>query len=155
MKNIGYIVIVVIIIIIGIWFFGQNKEDATPIATPGDTEIPALSVDQIRQNLVGTWRSLDDDKSIATYNDNGTFRALYDGLEQQNGAWEMYTLEGKNGGPSGNFMRTIDSYDTRGDGILEYAIIEATGDALTLSYMGRGNTLRYERVIVEPLDPES
>jgi hypothetical protein len=139
MKKISLIILIVVLVIVGIWFF--LKENTPPPIKP-------LPLDNIRENVVGSWKSLDDPKAFVTYNDNGTYRELYDGQEMRNGMWEMYAQAGD---LSDNFLRTIDEF---GDGTLEYAILEATDNMLTLSYLARGNTLRYEREIVsfEPKD---
>lgn len=156
MKNIVYIVIAVIIAIAAVWFFTQDKEGAAPAA--GDIEAQqnsgeTVDVDQLKANIVGTWESVDDANSIVTYNNNGTFRSLYDGAEMQNGTWEMFTLDGADGGPAGNFIRIHNDLDTTGGEDVELAVVEAAGDTLTLSLLGRGNTLEYRRVVEESLAP--
>ncbi len=140
MNKFVYILVAVIIVIVGAWFFTQNKD--------------SVGVAELRQHIVGTWQSLDDGKSVEVYIDNGTSRSLYDGQELANGTWEIYTKDGANGGPSDNFIRKIDSTNVAGDGVFEYAILEADGDTLMLTYLGRGNILRYKRIADEQFGTE-
>lgn len=154
MKGILYIVVIIAVGVAGVWFYGQNNEKTETLPST-DVEDPLILDDlsSLRANIVGTWQSTDDVDETVTYNNNGSFRNLYGGSEMQNGEWEMYEEDGTDGGPSGIFIRTVNTLNSAEGDAIEYTVVEANGDTLALSLLGRGNTLRYIRVIEQPSDP--
>ncbi len=87
--------------------------------------------------LSGTWQSLDDAQSVVEYSDDGTMRDVYGGVEMSSGTWRL------SGDDATDLRAIIDGEEYR------YAILELTDTRLIMSYMPRGNTLRYERVDAE------
>jgi len=80
--------------------------------------------------LIGKWQSDEDSKFITEYT-NSEQVDYYDGKEI---ASNKFTLSGD--------IISVDSFNEK----IEYKILEVTDEKLSLSYLGRGNTLNFKRV---------
>ena len=103
---------------------------------------------EAENQLVGTWQSAQDAKSIIVFTEGGEQQDIYDGEVLSTGVWELHSQENSDGVFLGTFIE--------GEAF-EYAILEADADTLTLSYQARGNTLNYARVVEEekPVEPKA
>ncbi|MFA6252285.1 MAG: hypothetical protein WCX74_02705 [Candidatus Paceibacterota bacterium] len=80
--------------------------------------------------LIGKWQSDEDSKFVTEFTSSEQVD-YYDGKEI---ASNKFTLNGD--------IISVDSFDEK----LEYKILEVTNEKLSLSYLGRGNTLNFKRV---------
>lgn len=123
MKKLLLIVIAIALLGATAYFYG-NEEEADTVA------------DIDRTKLVGTWQSTDDPLSKIVFNTDGSQQDVYDNKILGSGSWSFYEQE------SAVFLRTVIKDET-----YEYAILEISEENLTLSYLPRGNTLNYSRVV--------
>ncbi len=95
------------------------------------------------QTLQGKWQSLDDEKSVINFSGRQQ-KVFYDNEEVISGNFKLYD----------NYPVGIEDVENKtGEYIVvrsrenafEYRILEINEKTLTLSYLPRGNTLRYER----------
>ena len=95
------------------------------------------------QTLQGKWQSLDDEKSVINFSGRQQ-KVFYDNEEVISGNFKLYD----------NYPVGIEDIENKtGEYIVvrsrenafEYRILEINEKTLTLSYLPRGNTLRYER----------
>jgi len=133
------ILIIFLIIIIGLVLLITLPKSNTEYSRDQTTTV--LSETSIKENIVGTWLSTQDPKSIVVYRQDNTVEDIYDDQTLGAGSWDLYTDENASYNPSGFFLRT-----TIGSETYEYAIISTGKDSLSLNYLARGNTLEYTRV---------
>jgi hypothetical protein len=90
--------------------------------------------------IQGTWTSLDDDKSVIEFNKNEIVD-YYDNSKMSEGTFKIYN--------DSNFI----SINNNGSGLVslingeryEYSILSLSENSLILSYLPRGNTLKYSK----------
>jgi hypothetical protein len=87
--------------------------------------------------LLGMWRSKDDDKAFKVFRTGNGFEEGYDGEVLSTGTWRV-AMDGD--------AEVITVTDSEGE-VFEYSIASLTEGELELIYLGRGNILRYERVM--------
>lgn len=134
MKKI-FPIIIILIALVAIAYYVQNRH--APVSN-------ALNIERAASLMVGTWQSADDIKAVVVFEQDGTQRDVYDGAAVSVGAWELrdHVEEAtKEYNPSGVFLHTVINGD-----VFEYAIVEVNETELVMSYLARGNTLRYRRV---------
>jgi len=118
------LIFVIIGLLVGGYTLLSNPDDVPPGA-------PEVIV-----GITGRWMSLDDENSVMVLDADGSFEDYYDGEPLGTGTW----------------LLSQDTLVKRMDGEeLTYAVLTLTKDSLVLSYTGRGNTLRYSRVMPEEL----
>ena len=96
---------------------------------------PQLTADVAREAIVGSWQDAEDSAAVVTYNADGSYADEYEGEEPEAGTWEVFSDE--------SLVRlrvVIDGND------YDYEILSVTDEHMSISYMARGNTLRYVRV---------
>ena len=126
-------IVVIILIVVGFFVFGGDSSRT-------EVDSNTLSaLDRAEGNIVGRWQSIDDENSEIVFGEDKSFGSLYSGDVMDGGTWEFYT-EGEN--LNDVFLRT----DIEGE-VYEYIILEIGSDKLVMSYLSRGNTLSYTKVL--------
>ncbi len=121
-----------------------NTASTTTTATPvaSTKEADGSTVSHTAALLVGRWESEDDSKSVEQFATDSTVVHIYDGTQVGIDSWSVneqsFTAPDATGGP---FLRE----ESDGE-MLEYGIIELTNDSLVMTYLSRGNTMRYRRI---------
>ena len=114
----------------------ENKENATEKDAPKN----------IAELLQGKWQHVEDKSNYLLF-DNNLRKEIADGMDK----WEEepYVLSDAcmNSSDAGSDIpKEKDRYLTVAEGDLCWYIVDVNENTLTLSYMGRGNTLKYNRV---------
>ncbi|WP_413206863.1 hypothetical protein [Rhodospirillum sp. A1_3_36] len=94
--------------------------------------------------LVGAWRSRDDDQSVRRFESDGRVFDYYAGDQVAGGGFFEIADACPSGGPEGAGPILVVQEFGETDPFC-YAILGLDRTSLDLSYLGRGNTLRYER----------
>jgi len=137
--------------IYGICYDGQNPNDPDFEANKEITkkmresfsfeEIAASTTERIAKQLVGSWQSEDDAKSVMFFEEDGTLENIYDGETIGTGTWEVVdSLPNIGESPTGAFLRTV----VMGEEYL-YTVVSLSEENLELTYLARGNTLKFIR----------
>jgi len=94
--------------------------------------------------LVGSWQSMDDTKSVKFFKEDTVVEELYDGKVMSTGSWKIVSHIGRSDGQEieGNFLQT----NIDGEEYL-YTIVNLDDKKLTLTYLARGNTLEFVRIV--------
>lgn len=107
----------------------------------------ALTLDQISQRLVGTFRSADDPLSVLTITADGAFTNIYDGEPDVASAWKVFTGDRPPAGAAGPFTPGSRYLEVSNDGGLFYYELGVVADGgFDMFYTARGNRLAYVRV---------
>lgn len=128
------------------------QEAATQPATaaPEAAEIVdanALTLDQISQRLVGTFRSADDPLSVLTITAEGTFTNIYDGEPDVASTWKLFSGDQPPVGAAGPFTPASRYLEVNNDGgLFYYELGVVADDGFDMFYTARGNRLAYVRV---------
>jgi len=104
------------------------------------------AIEAISESIRGTWKSLDDEKFSRTFLDDGTVIDRYEGGEETDGTWTIFT---KNSGitttftlqPEVMYLRLIMGEDT-----MYFSLSKLTTEELELTHLERGNLLRFTSV---------
>ncbi len=112
-------------------------EAPTPTATP----TPDSSTDSTGE-LQGTWRSLDDDRATLRFEGN-LMISSYSGEEDEG---EHFVIARSCADAPEDAPTEQGKYLIVPDAARCYYILRLTENELDMSYVGRGNTLRYVRV---------
>tara|TARA_B100000745_G_C20143233_1_gene392072 strand:+ start:123 stop:545 length:423 start_codon:yes stop_codon:yes gene_type:complete len=131
--------IVLILIALGgaSWYYTVGSVDQTQSTQRDMLDVAA--------QMVGTWQSIDDDKSVVIFNENGTTIDIYDGEELGEGSWELSQNEAyEDSGLRLRIMVNGEEYN--------YVVWNINENELTINYLERGNTLNYKRVVTEGTD---
>ena len=107
--------------------FDQHKEAAKHIKE--SLSFVNLSESKNEDKIIGSWKSLDDEKSIKVFEKNGIAKEVYGKETLENGTWEL------TGEDSLKIVMGEEEY--------LYSILKINTSELELSYLPRGNTLRY------------
>ncbi|MCK5027513.1 MAG: hypothetical protein KAS07_03780 [Candidatus Pacebacteria bacterium] len=113
--------------------FGENKittENMLRSFVFGDVAVEGTDAEAVIQ---GMWQSVEDKKAVLIFGEEGVFENIYDGESMGEGEWRM--LE------EGSLETVV------GDEVFLYTVLGVTEEKLTLSFVPRGNTLEYIRVI--------
>lgn len=154
MKNIGIIIVLILIAGAGWWLYSSGEEAGTApeqgAAMTGDTGAPAGADTAAvpSDSIVGTWKSVDDAKFTRTIYENGQYKDTYEGQPSadMSGPWVTFTAENA---PSdfpypteaGATYLKLDS----GSNALYFKISNVTSTDLELIYLDRGGALRFTR----------
>lgn len=104
-----------------------------------------LSVDRVKTSIIGQWRSVDDEESELVFYNDESFFDLYNGDEVGDGNWTI-----RKDDQLGLLLeKTID------EDVSTYSILNINEDQLTMSYLARGNTLKFMRIGEEQAFNES
>lgn len=99
-------------------------------------------------NIIGSWRSDDDAAFIRDIRNDGTVVDRYEGGEDSEGLWMVFTKEI----PDTAFIGVIEegavylSLAMSEDEKLYFKVTEADGESLELIYLDRGGKLSFHRV---------
>ena len=105
------------------------------VALADSHEEVTLTANDVREAIVGRWEDAEDSASVLVYNADGTMLDEYEGEEPDTGTWEV--------SDDSSFVRlsvVIGGLD------YDYEVIAVSAEDLSISYLARGNTLRYRRV---------
>jgi hypothetical protein len=120
---------------------------ADQVAVPYD-QTTLSDAATVMSNIVGVWQSNDDGNFTREIRNDGTVVDRYDGGEDSDGLWMVFTKEI----PDTAFTGTIEdgavylSLAMSEDEKLYFKIAKTDRDALELIYLDRGNTLSFHRV---------
>lgn len=120
----------------------EKKYDEKTLPSQGD----------VRELIVGSWQSLDDEQSVVVFQSNGEIQDIYaGGAVNEFGTYQIF--DSANSLPPTEMERALSVNDTGpylrqtfGDQDYYYVILELDSEDLSLSYLARGNTLKYRRV---------
>ncbi|MCP9237692.1 hypothetical protein [Lewinella sp. JB7] len=115
---------------------------AVEVSTPPVIDTIPTATDNVG-TLQGSWRSVEDDKSVLRFEGNSMIMS-YDGSDEESGENFIVGPECPGSPPAGTGDPT-GRYISVPDADLCYYIIKLTETELELSFVGRGNTLRYRR----------
>jgi len=104
------------------------------------------AISLVTDSMRGTWKSLDDEKFSRTFLADGTVTDRYEGGEETSGTWQVFTA---NSGIATPFTLEQDVMYLRlvmGDETLHFSLSKLTPEELELTYMERGNLLRFSAV---------
>lgn len=166
-------IIVVLVVALGAWYI-VSKNSPTP-AVPASTATttaatttamttatstaqqpsglpqtqPSADSAQIKSAMVGTWQSVDDNNYHVKITAGGAWTDSYgtSTAATQSGTYTLFTsdMPDKNlpipAQPGVVYLKVVEGKDT-----FYYSVIEASGNALQLSYLDRGNTLSFVKV---------
>ncbi len=103
----------------------------------------------VRENILGIWKSVDDQKFTRTFQSDGTYIDSYEGSADTKGDWVVFmdnsglvtdfTLE-----PNTVYLRLLEGSST--EATLHFKVSKVTPEELELIYMERGGTLRFTAV---------
>ncbi len=112
----------------------------TACSSPQSSEAPAPATTQTA--LQGTWRSVDDAKSMMTIRDT-TVTESYLGEEPSFSSLTVVTdCNDQVPDPAGQSF----TFEDEAVGVRCFTLLDATGDFISYSYAARGNTLAFNRV---------
>ncbi len=145
MKPITAALAVILVVAAGFFlsragWFGEPVRPIAPVPEGAEENDPTLPASAKRPpgleaQLVGEWRSLEDTKFTRVFAASGQFHDTYGGDPAgAPGTWELAT--------NGSEELWLHS---EGD-TMRFRVVESTATALELTYLDRGNTLRFERV---------
>jgi hypothetical protein len=113
----------------------------TACSKPAVEAPPETPVD-VRTALQGTWRSVDDVRSMMTIRDTTVIES-YDGEALDTATLKIVAdCDSVAPDPAGQYF----TFEEPSAGVLCFALLDATGDHIAYSYAGRGNTLAFNRV---------
>jgi hypothetical protein len=150
MNTSHYILILIIIIALGFFAFksdlingpvpGSEESIAQDEALP---EIEVFDINDVLGNMTGSWKSVDDEKSVKVFSSDSTTKDVYDGEEMRGGTWEIVNSIELNNGENidGTFIIVSDNEE-----VFTYTVLNVDDTTLSLGSLPRGNTLNYERV---------
>jgi hypothetical protein len=147
MKKFSLLLLVAAAVAAGFWFgahrgassSGERPAVAVPEgAIENDPRRPGAvgkRAPGLEEALLGEWRSLDDLTFTRVFEAGGKFHDTYQGEPAgAPGTWEL-TSDGS------EELRLASEGDT-----MRFHVVAVTEESLTLTYLGRGNSLRFERV---------
>lgn len=102
----------------------------------------------VKENILGSWVSVDDEKFKREFKSDGTVIDSYDGEEATSSPWMVFTsLSGLDTefpqSPDIIYLQIITG--TLPEDTLYFSLSKLTGDELELIYMNRGGVLRFIR----------
>ena len=134
-------VVIALCIVGGLVYFlsATPMSDSTKVVTEPPSQ---LNVESSEALLIGTWQSIDDDKSVVVFAEGGIVTDIYDGQEMSSGSWEL-SMESVSGESGEDVLLLTEVIDAE---VYNYSVWEVSLTNLTLNYRARGNTLTYERI---------
>ncbi len=137
-----------------IFFFGgfANKVSeriTTNEAPQEEAEVTEESGDVDGDDLVGTWRSSDDEKYTMAIQADGDYEEFYDGSPVSEGTWSIFTDISEKGFVAGDFSFANELYLEKKDAdtgeSFYYNIAAVSENELIITYLF-GDVFRFERV---------
>ncbi|PHI19669.1 hypothetical protein CEQ90_11495 [Lewinellaceae bacterium SD302] len=105
-----------------------------------DRLIEEVGIDGMGMAISGRWQSTDDPSSVIEI-EEGSYREFYGGKKVSESSYRMTTDCDKTDAAPGPYLKL--SGDEDEDRC--FYLMDLSNDVLTLSYVGRGNTLTYRR----------
>jgi hypothetical protein len=122
-------------------------EVAAPEAPADPADANAMTPDEIAARLVGSFRSLQDDKVTLTVVANGAWTETYEGSVPQVSSWRVFAGTSPPEGSTETVTPASRYLELTGDdGVFLYEMGRVDAAGFDMFYMPRGNNLRYERV---------
>ncbi|XKT74597.1 MAG: hypothetical protein ACJKTH_00695 [Patescibacteria group bacterium UBA2163] len=156
MKNILIPIIAIIVVAGGFYLFANNpsevsdEENQQVQQTTSENDETAMDSPLSIGSLAGVWQSTEDPNFVRTMYENGGYMDSYEGEEQANGPWVIFTAENAPEEfpyPTEAGMVYLEMQDDSGP--LYFAITELTRERLVLIYLNRGGALEFEKVQIE------
>ena len=97
----------------------------------------SISIADFRTFIVGEWVSVTDSKSVLSFDNSGLTMDIYASEQKAQGTWNVVNEVTS---PTGLVLTKTEDSET-----YTYAVLAISMDELTLSYLPRGNTLKYRR----------
>jgi hypothetical protein len=153
-MNKALIALIVIIILGGgaYWYMQSQTVPAADTAANGDQNgsVKPDAVQVGTENMVGTWQSTDDAKSVREFKADGTFADSYDGAVVGTGTYKVFTQANLNGVTVSFPLDTNAAYAQLNDstaGALNFRVaMSADANSMQMYYMDRGGVLNFTRV---------
>jgi hypothetical protein len=141
MKKNYLVFSVVIVVLAVVAFFILLQEDVEEVdlqdlREPEESEVSL--VEDYSEEILGEWRSKDDKKSVVVFNEDESFKSVYDEEELSSGSWRIEEERGE-------FDVSFYLYQEVDEEVYEYEITNIDEENLSLIYLNRGNILEYER----------
>ena len=169
-----WVIIVVLLVALGGWYVLAHENVTATLPTTDTTEAqattttptpnpvvatstspaPTSTIDPqtVATNIVGSWRSVDDQNYTIGVTADGKWTDTYKGTDAsstltQTGTYTIFT----NANPDPKFDGTIVPgvvyvKVAEGSTVNYFSVIDASGNDLQLSYLARGNTLAFIRI---------
>jgi len=148
-------VLAIIIILIGGWYVYKGNTSFQGAATTttearAATTAPAMDAAMTASHdMVGTWQSTEDSKSVRVFNTDHTVTDVYEGETLSSGQCTTFT---KATAPTVSYpledgkvyMQIVDNGETHET--YDYIVSNINATDLQLIYLGRGGALNYKRV---------
>lgn len=103
----------------------------------------------VGENIVKTWKSVDDNKFTRTFGTDGTFTDSYEGGTNTKGNWVVFT---KDSGLTTEFPLEDNTVYLRlltgsaPEDVMHFKILKISSEELELVYMERGGTLKFTAI---------
>jgi len=95
----------------------------------------------IAERILGRWQNIADTESVKVFDQDGTTEDVYANDTIRTGTWEIVdVISGIGESPTGAFLRTVVE-----DEEFFYTIVSLSEEELELTYLARGNTLKFTR----------
>jgi hypothetical protein len=141
------IVVVIALAVVGGWYWFMMRPVAD-VETAPETEDAARPEADAELSITGAWRSADDARFVREFRADGTVEDRYEGDEGAtvSGAWNVVADPASEQAelPSAEGMRVVKIQFP--EEVLYFSVVNVTDTELELSYLGRGNTLRFTRI---------
>jgi len=117
-------------------------------AKPVESQNNDVPNEQISIELTGVWQSTQDTRFVREFRSDGTVTDRYEGMDDatSTGSWNFVEDPSKEQDelPAVHNAKILKIQFP--EEVLYFALINLTDTGLTLSYLGRGNTLEFTRV---------
>ncbi len=107
----------------------------------------------LRSNLIGSWQSVDDPLFVRTFNHDETVVDSYDDKDEPSGGWSAFVGQPINceasdmcGDYAAGVGYVVIRYNANRAEDLKFSIQKVTPEELQMTYIARGNMLRFTRV---------
>ncbi len=149
-RNILIVVILVVsLVAIVFGYLALAPKALAPMPAPEESvNSVAVSDEDTSVSLAGTWQSTDDSKFVRTFTEAGAVTDTYEGDDEATtvGTWVFVTDPSKEQAelPAVKDAKVIKIQFP--EEVLYFALLDLSETNLSLSYLGRGNTLNFTRV---------
>ena len=124
----------------------ENEATEEVVAPATDDEAEAL--ESVLENMIGSWKSVDDQQYVLVLKGDNTYQDVYDKKLVNGGAWLLFTNLADQGLTiEANFENSIflEKRESGSGELFHYNIAVANGEELTMTYL-QGGVLRFKRV---------
>ncbi len=141
--------IVTVIIILGIGYlilqnYSNSNEEIYLNNKKDVSETESVSIASVTKKIVGDWQSVDDVKSTKIFRKDREVEDVYNGKMMSTGVWKIIDSAKISDGVTTNgiFLETVMDKEK-----YLYKVISVNETELKLTYLPRGNTLSYKKII--------